>query len=184
APAPDDAGALLDFFERLSERSRYLRFHGTRRVDETLVERIVEADWDDRGTLLGVVADDRVVALAEYARLRDPASAEVAFTVADELQGRGAGTRLLEQLAIRAAAHGVREFVAEVQSENSPMLSVFQSAGFEVARSFEGGEVELRFPIASTAEFRARVDERDHIAVAASLRPFFRPERVAVIGAS
>ena len=47
------------------------------------------------------------MALAEYVRLRDPSAAEVAFTVADELQGRGAATRLLEQLAPRAAAAGI-----------------------------------------------------------------------------
>src|SRR5581483_1196021 len=34
-----------------------------------------------------------------------------------------------------------------------------------------------------TDVFRARVDERDHIAVTASLRPFFTPRTVAVIGA-
>lgn len=186
-PAPADAEALRCFFEGLSERSRYLRFHGTCRVDEVLVERLAHADWGDRGALVGVAADadgERIVALAEYARLRDPASAEVAFTVADELQGRGAATRMLEQLAQRAAEHGIAQFVAEVQSENSAMLAVFRDAGFEVTRAFAGGEVEVRFPIAPTEAFRERVDKRDHVAVAASLRPFFAPERVAVVGAS
>ena len=40
------------------------------------------------------------------------------------------------------------------------------------------------FPIAATERYRARVDERDHVAVAASLRPFFAAASVAVIGAS
>ncbi len=44
--------------------------------------------------------------------------------------------------------------------------------------------MEVRFPIEATERFRTRVDERDHVAVAASLRPFFTPETVAVIGAS
>ena len=95
APARGDAGALIAFFERLSEHSRYLRFHGVRRVDATLVEHFLDPDWTDRGALIGALTDaegnERVVALAEYARLRDPMPAEVAFTVADELQGRGAG---------------------------------------------------------------------------------------------
>ena len=39
-----------------------------------------------------------------YARLRDPAAAEVSFAVADEFQGRGIGTRLLEQLARRRSS--------------------------------------------------------------------------------
>ena len=128
--------------------------------------------------------DEQVVALAEYARLRDPAVAEVAFTVADELQGRGAATRLLEQLAARAGEAGIEQFVAEVLPENAAMLAVFRDAGFEVSRTLGGGEVEVRFPIASTEHFRARVEERDHIGVAASLRPFFAPASVAVIGAS
>jgi acetyl coenzyme A synthetase (ADP forming)-like protein len=183
APARGDADALLAFFGDLSERSRYLRFHGTRRIDESVVERFLDTDGHDRGALMGVL-EDRVVALAEYVRLRDPAVAEVAFTVADELQGRGAATRLLEQLAVRAAAAGIEQFVAEVLPENSLMLAVFRDAGFEVSRTLEGGEVEVRFPIAPTERYRARVDERDHIAVVASLRPFFSAASVAVIGAS
>src|SRR2546423_5694351 len=64
------------------------------------------------------------------------------------------------------------------------MLSVFADAGFEVTRRLDHGEVEVAFPIEATPGFRSRVDERDHVAVAASLRPFFRPESVAVVGAS
>ena len=183
APAREDAGALAAFFGGLSDRSRYLRFHGVRRIDEGLAERLVEPDWRDRGVLAGVL-DDRVVAVAEYARLRDAASAEVAFAVADELQGRGVGTRLLEQLAARAAEAGIERFVAEVLPENRAMLAVFEAAGFEVAREQEAGEVEVQFPIAATEPFRARVDERDHLAVAASLRPFFEPRSLGVLGAS
>ena len=188
APARGDADALIAFFGRLSEHSRYLRFHGVRRIDATLVEYFLDPDWADRGALIGALTDaegnERVVALAEYARLRDPMTAEVAFTVAEELQGRGAGTRLLEQLAFRAAEVGIEQFVAEVLPENSAMLAVFRDAGFEESRTLGGGEIEVRFPIAATERFRARVEERDHIAVSASLRPFFAPAGVAVIGAS
>ena len=42
----------------------------------------------------------------------------------------------------------------------------------------------MRFPIAPDERYLARVDERDHVAVTASLRPFFEPRTVAVIGAS
>jgi acetate---CoA ligase (ADP-forming) len=183
APARSDAGALLAFFKRLSQRSLYLRFHGLPRVDRALVEPYLDSDWVERGALVGML-DDRVVALANYVRLRDQRAAEAAFVVADELQGHGAGTRLLEQLAARASVEGIEKFVAEVLADNTQMLSVFTSAGFEVTRELESGEVEVRFPIAATEKLRARVDERDHAAVVASLRPFFAPESVAVIGAS
>jgi acetyl coenzyme A synthetase (ADP forming)-like protein len=159
-----------------------------RRVDGALIEHALDPNWVDRGALIGTLQDvtgnEQVVALAEYARLRDPAQAEVAFTVADDLRGRGAATRLLEQLSLRAASVGIEQFVAEVLPENTAMLTVFRDAGFEMSRTLDGGEVEVRFPITTTEHFRARVDERDHIAVAASLRPFFGPATVAVIGAS
>src|SRR5262245_1737957 len=97
-PLRADVPALAAFFRALSPASLYNRFHGAVSVDETTVERFVEPDFVERGALIGV-AEDRVVALGDWARLRDPRSAEAAFAVADELQGSGIGTRLLERLA-------------------------------------------------------------------------------------
>ena len=182
-PADADADALLAFFEGLSERSLYQRFHGTRQVDRQLTQPLLDPDWVETGALAGWLGE-RVVGVANYVRLRDPGSAEVAFAVADKEQGRGIGTRLLEQLADRAAGTGVTRFVAEVLAENRAMLGVFTGAGFDVVRELEHGEVEVSFPIAATETFQARVEERDHVAVAASLRPFFEPRTLAVIGAS
>jgi acetyl coenzyme A synthetase (ADP forming)-like protein len=183
APTEHDLDGLVDFFGSLSQRSRYLRFHGVRDVDRDVVRAFVDPDWTATGALVGVQGD-RIVALASYATLRDPHAAEVAFVVADELQRRGVGTRLLEQLVQRAAGVGIERFVAQVLAENTAMLDVFRHVGFEVARVLEGGEVEVQFPIAPTESFRGHVEERDHVAVAASLRPFFAPASVAVIGAS
>jgi acyl-CoA synthetase (NDP forming)/ribosomal protein S18 acetylase RimI-like enzyme len=183
APRRDDLDALVVFFDGLSERSRYLRFHGAVRVEPRVVEPFVEPDWVERGALIGVL-DDRVVGLASWARLRDPGSAEVAFVVVDELHGKGLGTRLLEQLAARAGAAGIDWFLAEVLPENRAMLEVFEHVGFEVVRELESGTIEVRFPIAPTERLEARVDERDHVAVVASLRSFFEPRSVAVLGAS
>jgi acetate---CoA ligase (ADP-forming) len=182
-PASSDADAVLDFLQRLSERSLYLRFHGIRQVDRAFVDSVLDPDWLEAGALAGWLGD-RVVGLANYVRLRDASVAEVAFVVADEEQGRGIGTRLLEQLAARAAETGIRRFVAQVMAENRAMLSVFTEAGFDVVRELEHGEVEVSFPIAATESFQTRVEERDHVAVTASLRPFFEPDSVAVIGAS
>jgi acetyl coenzyme A synthetase (ADP forming)-like protein len=183
APVAEDAGAVAEFFSGLSERSRYLRFHGFSVVGRELVVSTLEPDWQQRGALVGCL-EGRVVALANWVRLRDPRVAEVAFAVADELQGLGIGTRLLEQLAARAAESGVEEFVAEVLQENAPMLAVFRDAGFEVSRRSDAGEVEIRFPLAPTSGYREHVAARDHLAVRASLQPFFRPRSVAILGAS
>ncbi len=183
-PTESDAQAVVDFFAALSPESRYLRFHGTTDVDARAAESFLHTDWDERGSLLGELAGEGVVALATFVRLRDPHRAEVAFAVADRLQGRGIGTRLLERLAAHAARAGIEEFVAQVLPQNRAMQGVFADAGFAVRRKLEDGVLEYRLEITPTQEYRARIDERDHVAVAASLRPFFEPKSVAVIGAS
>src|SRR5436190_2865129 len=183
APVTEDTGALTAFFGAMTDRSLYLRFHGLQRIDDALIQHFLDPDWENSGVLVGEL-DGRIVAVGEYMRLRDASAAEAAFAVADEHQGRGIGTRLLEQLALRASEVGIERFVAEVMPENRAMIGVFVRTGLEVTRELEGGVFEIRFLIAPTEQYRARIDERDHLAVTASLRPFFEPSSVAVIGAS
>jgi RimJ/RimL family protein N-acetyltransferase len=183
SPRSTDSAALVDFFDALSKQSVYYRFHGFPTVTEKLVNAFVDPDWQERGHLVGELGD-RVIALASYVRLRDPRSAEVAFVVADDFQRRGIGTRLLERLAERAAAVGIERFVAEVLAENSQMLRVFEAVGFESTRKLASGTVEVEFRIEPTQAYLERVDHRDHLAAVASLRPFFAPSSVAVLGAS
>jgi acetyl coenzyme A synthetase (ADP forming)-like protein len=182
-PTPADAEAVLSFFRSLSPESLALRFHGVRRVDASLVEPFLAPDWHDRGALLGWL-EGVVVALADFERIDRRPAAEVAFVVADHEQRRGIGTRLLEQLAVRAREAGITEFVAAVTAGNAHAAHVFSETGFELSRELEGGEIELRFPIATTDALVERVEWRDHVGVVASLEPFFRPSSVAVVGAS
>ncbi|MBA3733772.1 MAG: GNAT family N-acetyltransferase [Actinobacteria bacterium] len=182
-PESADAPALLDFFRSLSDQSLYTRFHGHPSVDAELGKPVLGPDWIERGALVGT-KESKIVALASYVRLRDARTAEVAFAVADELQGRGIATRLLERLGSLATATGVEEFVADVLPGNAAMLRVFSEAGFESSRVLDEGTVEVRLALEPTTALVSRVDQRDHIGVAASLRPFFSPRTVAVIGAS
>src|SRR5262249_28368501 len=128
SPLAEDGAALLEFFEGLSERSRYLRFHGFPALGPKLVAPVLDPDWQERGALVGII-EDRVVAVGNWVRLRDPRSAEAAFTVADGYQRRGIGTRLLERLAPRAGGARVGGVVAGVGHENDAMLGGFRGAG-------------------------------------------------------
>jgi acetyl coenzyme A synthetase (ADP forming)-like protein len=148
-----------------------------------MVEPVVEPDWVEHGALVGFEGT-RIVSLANYVRLRNARTAEVAFAVADHFQGRGIATRMLERLAALANGVGIEEFLAEVMPDNTTMLHVFAEAGFETSRITEGGTTEVRLRLAPTDVLVSRTDERDHAAVAASLVPFFSPASVAVVGAS
>ena len=187
APSRNDRDAVTAFLVALSPHSMSQRFHATVRPRAELIEPFLEPDWIARGALIGVIGEsgsERVVALASYDRLRDPAVAEVAFAVADELQGVGVGTRLLEQLAARAAAGGIERLTFEILPCNHQMLGVVTGSGFPAEQRSTRGVIEATMPIEPTGGYVARVDDRDHQAVAASLRPFLAPASVAVYGAS
>jgi len=185
---PADEQALLDFFERLSPESRYLRFQGAVRVDAHLIASFLRSDGDESLSLIGELTDAdgavHVIGLGTWIRLRDPSRAEVAFVVADEFQHRGIASRLLERLAVHARDAGIDRFVAQVLPENAAMLRVFGDTGFEVRRRYVGGVVEVEFALTTSAEVLDRIAQRDHSAVSASLESFFKPTSVAVIGAS
>src|ERR1700754_2678178 len=130
SPEAADEAHIKAFFDALAPESRYMRFHGAGRTD-VVSHDYAQADGDRRVALVARLGD-RVVAVAGYDRLNEPGAAEVAFAVADDMQGRGLATRMLQQLADVAAAHGITRFDAEVMGENRSMLSVFGNAGFGV----------------------------------------------------
>jgi acyl-CoA synthetase (NDP forming)/RimJ/RimL family protein N-acetyltransferase len=187
-PAEGDADGVRRFLTELSPASMRMRFHGTRRVDDAMVESFLDPDWIDEGILLatGVGEDesDRVIGIAGFTRLRDPSAAEVSFIVAEDRQSDWIATRLLERLADEAGRAGIERFIAEVLPENRPMLRVFEDSGFTVSRTDDGGEIRVEFPIRSDERYREAVDLRDHRAVGPSLRPVLAPSAVAVVGAS
>jgi acyl-CoA synthetase (NDP forming)/RimJ/RimL family protein N-acetyltransferase len=182
APEPADEPAIKDFFDRLDPESRYLRFHGHVRSDR-VAAHYAAADGANRVALLAHRGGE-IVAVAGYERLRELGAAEVAFAVLASEQGRGLGTRMLEQLAAHAAAHGIDRFDASVMAENRRMLGVFSSAGFAVKRETSYGVTELALDIRPTEQLAERIAERDHEATVASLRPLLAPTAVAVVGAS
>ena len=182
APVPSDFGDIKAFYDGLSLESRYFRFHSYGRTDAA-ARAAAEASGVDRLALIGR-HDGRVVAVASYDGLREPGVAEVSFAVADDLQRHGIGTRMLEQLAAIGAERGIHRFDAEVMPDNRPMLGVFGHAGFAVRRRSSFGEVTVSLDITPTEAVRERIDERDHFAAVASLRPILAPASVAVAGAA
>ena len=182
APTPADYDDIKVFFDGLSQESRYMRFHGSGRTD-IAARAAAEAGGVDRFALIARHGGS-VVAVAEFDGLREQRAAEVAFAVADDFQRRGAGTRMLEQLAEIAAERGITRFDAEVLSANRAMLGVFEGAGFGVRREGSFGEITVSLDITPTEAVRERIDERDHFAAVAALRPILAPSSIAVVGAA
>ena len=181
---PDDDKALLGLLTSLSEESRWLRFFSPTKGAALAAEAHRETNLDHTFGLLALSGpEERVVGHAFYAGL-DEHRAEVAFTIANDFQGRGLGTILLGQLAEVAEANNIQTFEAEVVAANHAMLHVFRESGFPIEVSAEAGQLHVTFPTSFTREAIERFEQRETIAAVNALKLFFNPRAVAVIGAS
>ncbi|MEE8599765.1 GNAT family N-acetyltransferase [Euzebya tangerina] len=133
----DDRAQLLDGWSRLSERSRYMRFHSpVKTLSEATLDYLLNIDHHDHEALVALdpdAPDEPGVGVARYIRLEeDPTIAEAAITVIDEYQGRGIGTALIGMLEQLAHARGIRTFRNYVLAENRTMLEIFRQLDGEI----------------------------------------------------
>jgi RimJ/RimL family protein N-acetyltransferase len=126
---PEDAVAFQAFFAHQSPQSRYSRFFTAKSaMSEREVTTFTTVDYHDRMAFAAFLGDE-MIAIGRYDRLIGD-EAEVAFAVADEHQGRGLATLLLEYLATYARGNGITRFGAETLIDNRSMLAVFRAGGF------------------------------------------------------
>jgi ribosomal protein S18 acetylase RimI-like enzyme len=141
---PSDERLLRDFFYSHSAETVYYRYHSRlKSLSPQQVQQFCTIDYDRQMAIAGFVRDreaERMVAVGRYFADDPPAtSAEVAFTVHDELQGRGIGRHLVGRLAAIARERGIETFLAYVLPTNARMLNVFHHAGLAMESRLENG---------------------------------------------
>src|SRR5688500_3503553 len=86
--APDDGELLVEFYSRVSDRSKYYRFFSPMpELSKRDIERFTRVDHESRVALV-LVLQGRMIAVGRY-DVVEPGEAEVAFLVEDQHQGRG-----------------------------------------------------------------------------------------------
>ncbi|MBM3751362.1 MAG: GNAT family N-acetyltransferase [Acidimicrobiia bacterium] len=169
---PADAVVLPEsFFSQVQRHGQWLRGLGL-------------ADADPAVVVVGGVSGQLQV-VAGYRRQSDmPGRADVAMAVAPGFEGRGIGTRVLELLADDARQGGVTVFDAWVPREDRTIVELFASSGFAVSQHPDGepGTLHVSLDLGPTEAYLDRRAARARTAAAASMRPFFEPRGVAVIG--
>jgi GNAT superfamily N-acetyltransferase len=168
---PEDRPHLADFFARLSPRSRYQRFFtGTPpQLPSRMLDALSDVDGDRHVGLLAM-RGDRIVGAARYLRRADaPAIADVAFSVADELQGRGLGRLLMRELKAHARRRDITRFVFDALATNDAALTVAHALGARLRPA--GAIVEGVIYIESGAETPSRPSARAIVRRDATQRP-------------
>jgi GNAT superfamily N-acetyltransferase len=146
---PDDEAGMQAAVGRSSPQSLYRRFMGAKRsFSDRERAFFMNVDFINHVALIAVVieADHASIVAGGRYIVEKPGTAEVAFTVVDDYQGQGIGSVLLRHLAAIARRAGLKEFTAEVLSDNAPMLKVFDKSGLKASsqRSADGMHVVLK----------------------------------------
>jgi len=186
ASRSDDAEALQSFLDRIEEQdgdSPLLeRAHGALQLEALLDS----SDPSRRLTVLAIRTLDgehRVIGAAGYVVV-EAGRAEIAFGVDEHFRGKGLASGLVERLASGAAHEDIRRLTARADKGHAALLEVLARSGFRIQAQAGQEEITIDLGVAPDAEVRARGAWRDRLAAAASIRPFFHPSAVAVIGAS
>jgi len=182
-----DLEAVREFYTRLSPQSRRMRFFSETKPGVDVMMNLCDSSNPRRGMTLIVLrfADggQRIVATGSYIA-HNETTAEFAVAVDDSFHGKGLGGLLLERLSVLAASHGFLNFSAFTHNSNTPMLDVFRNSGFHVSEQQQDGVIEVNFTLLPGQESMQHAQSRDRLFTKASIRPFFCPRSIAVIGAS
>jgi GNAT superfamily N-acetyltransferase len=143
-----DEPLLKDFFYSLSDESLQRRFMSMKKSipHERLQEMVVIDYTNDMVILATIVEEDieEVIGMAQYSIDEVSHTADAAFAVRDEWQGKGVGTQLLKYLTSLAKKRGLLGFTADVLADNWGMLRVFNKMGFDTEKHFDSGAYELK----------------------------------------
>lgn len=143
---PQDAPALEIGLEHLSAMSRYRRFRT--QVDHFSASELQELTHVDHRTREALGALDpgsgEGIGIARYVRdPRNPKQAEVTYVVADAWQGRGVGSALLERLAARALAVGIKRVTATTLVGNESARRLLARVADPISEHRDGGIIEI-----------------------------------------
>jgi acetyltransferase len=142
---PDDEPDMAKFHTTLSEHSVFMRYFEFLKYDvRTAHERLARlcfVDYDRHIAFVAVVAG-AIVGVGRLIKTPNTDEAEAAFVVADTMQKRGLGNKLLEAVVRFAREEGIGTVKAVFLPENQPMRKLLTRAGFLITDNIEDRQVE------------------------------------------
>ncbi|WP_292994599.1 bifunctional acetate--CoA ligase family protein/GNAT family N-acetyltransferase [Nitrosomonas sp.] len=133
---PEDAEIEQAFVRGLSEEARYFRFmFSVQELSQTMLLRFTQIDYSREMALIAVTFEqDKEIELgvARFAINPEGESCEFALVIADAMQGKGLGQKLMTALMDAARAKGLKVMAGEVLKTNANMLKLMNRLGFSV----------------------------------------------------
>ena len=138
---PEDADIEKKFVHDLSDESKYFRFmNSMQELTDNMLVRFTQLDYSREMALIAVVEEqgsEIELGVARYAINPDGDSCEFALVIADNMQGKGLGQKLMTALMEAARDKGLKAIEGEVLSNNHNMLKLMTRLGFATKSSEE-----------------------------------------------
>jgi RimJ/RimL family protein N-acetyltransferase len=135
-----DAAALLAAIDRADPVDLRRRFMGVPPPASMLLKRLQSADGVHDYALGAFTDEGRLVAVAQFDRVDDAPTAELAIEVANDWQRCGLGTRMLDRLGEIARDLGIVQFTASYYADNVPVRRLLHRSGRVIASGVDQGE--------------------------------------------
>lgn len=146
--AAHDKDALTRFHARLSEETRYRRYHSIKGdLTPADLRRLTEVDGLTHVACVAVDAAGEIDAVARVVADPDGGHPEIAVVVADDRRGRRLGARVARAALDAFYAEGhPGPVTALVQADNHRALRLFTRLGGRSGASCRGSTVVLELP--------------------------------------
>ncbi|HEX5631769.1 MAG TPA: GNAT family N-acetyltransferase, partial [Gemmatimonadales bacterium] len=153
---PDDASMLQELVHNLSPESRYFRFVSSMtELPPSMLARFTLIDYDREMALVAVVKErradahgdmvenERIIGVSRYVTNPDHTSCEFSLVVADDYNGKGLGSRLMESIMEVARDKGLSEIMGLVLANNPGMLRLMKGLGYKVGTYHEDPDFKI-----------------------------------------
>jgi GNAT superfamily N-acetyltransferase len=145
---PDAEPRLMALCHRLSPRTVYERFFSFRRLLPEEAHAFANVDYRQWMALVSEVdygQESALIGVARYGPSDEVTTADIGLLVGDGWQGLGLGSILLEEILRAGERRGIRQFSADVLTENRRALSLLARHTAITRRTASDGVTSIVF---------------------------------------
>jgi acetyltransferase len=152
---PEDEPTMIQFHEKLSERSVYLRFFQPLKLTQrTSHERLTRACFIDYNREMALIAEGtnaagepEILAVGRLSKLHGRDEAELAAVATDSAQHKGLGTELYRRLIQVARDEKLTKVISNMLPENREMRALCTRLGFTMFSSLEDNMIRAELEL-------------------------------------
>ncbi len=149
---PEDEPLMINFHQRLSDRTVYLRYFQplklTQRTAHERLTRICFIDYDREMALVAELQKEdgasEIIAVGRLSKIHGKPEAEVAVLVRDDFQHQGLGTELVHRLMLIAREEKLQYVHSTMLGVNREMRAICNRLGFSLHVDLDDDLVNAR----------------------------------------